>query len=1266
MKNKLLPILLLFCFIGAVHPTIAQKLPIVIQGQVLNAENNRPVTNVNVYLSGTTIGTTTNVQGQFTLSDSIPKGNYSLAFSHVNYSLETKPLLIEKNDSLRFDVLLIPKKGDLQVVTISAKKDAIWNKHFKRFKTEFLGTSRAAMKCKILNPWVLDFKENNDTLYASATQPLEIENLALGYKVFCQMTNFNNHGNQTSYLGMYRFELLKPKSSKQAQKWEQQRLRVFHGSFRHLICAILYERIEKDRFEIYATSQSPELHANPELRYVNPNDLYKQTNKGFDITLPNYLKVMYHKEREEMGFINWQNRYKQNNAGHLFKRKPQAQKSWLKVQGNTFSVSSRGVVMSNPDKVNTFGYWSWERVGDMLPLDYLPQEILAAMKLSKIEVVKQLKDYVRLRPQEKVYLHQDKGYYAVGDTIWLAGYVVNAQTHKPSNLSKVLYVEVIDSQNQIKKQLKLYNDKGRATGEVVLNRDYLPGKYRLRAYTRLMTDAPKHLLFNRKFEIGLFSKKQLNARLSYQSSQEGKQERIDYTLALKDHLTQVLAGKSVELQLKAGENEQTQNLKLNAEGKLQGTWQIPATSAPYVELIVRSKSKKSDFSQRFYIPVRRYQTHLSFFPEGGELIAGIANQVAFKAVNPQGRGVAVKGYVVDEKGKQVAEFQSQHLGMGKFEFTPKKGKRYIAMIRQAQGAVQSVALPASLGQGYNIVLKHLSKTKLQLKVQTSERRKQAIVVIGHSRGVPVYSVSGVVKKRNPFVVELSTKDFPEGIIQFTLFDPAFKPRCERLAFVKKRSALKIQVSTLQKNYAPQQKVELNIEVKNAQKDTVPAYLSVAVVDKEMVQNIAHHTNLLSELLLTSDLKGYIEDPNYYFKNNNNTTQQALDLLMMTQGWRRFTWQDVLSEKQLPPKIKLERGFTLSGRLTTLSGKPVSFGYVRIAAPSVELFQNVYTDDQGRFKFENLVLLNTTQISIHAFDEKMKPNVKIILDKQPTLKVTSLTNQPLTIVEETETASYLRNREKQTQLLNALGLNTNNIVMLEEVKVTAKKIRGRQYERRKEMLYQQPSFRLRFDSTHAETSAITDFLTYISGRIPGLTLKRVGMPPRRVVVYRGSDLTMDGSIQEPMYLLNGVPVALSTIADLQLSQIAFVDILSLAQSRIYGSGATHGVLAVYLKKNTMVKRRSKPGKMTITYSEGYHKARQFYVPPYGNEDYKKRQIPDFRSTIYWNPYVKVKNGKAKVSFYNADAASNYQVIVEGISTEGELGRVEYTYEVKDKE
>lgn len=1258
--------LALLCYFCVVHVTLAQKLPIVIQGQVLNAENNRPITNVNVYLSGTTIGTTTNPKGQFTLSDSIPKGSYSLVFSHVNYSVETKSLVIEKIDSLRFDVLLIPKKGDLEVVTISAKKDALWSKRFKRFKTEFLGTSKAANKCKIVNPWVLDFKEVNDTLYASATQPIEIDNLALGYKVFCQINNFNNYHNQTSYLGMYRFEPMKPKNQKQAQKWEQQRLRNFNGSFRHLICAILYERIQKDRFEIYATNQSPEEHTNPELRYVNPNDLYRQISKGFEITLPNYLRVIYHKEREELGFINWQNRYKQSVMNSLHKRAPQAQKSWVKVQGNTFKVSSRGVVMSNPDKVNTFGYWSWERVGDMLPLDYLPKEIIAAMKLSKIEVVKQLKDYVRLRPQEKVYLHQDKGYYAVGDTIWLAGYIVNAQTHKPSNLSKVLYVDLIDSRNQIKEQLKLYNDKGRATGELVLNREYLPGKYRLRAYTRLMTDAPTHYLFNRKFEIGLFSKKQLNAHLNYQSVTENNQEKINYTLVLKDNLKPILADKSIELQLKAGAQQQIQKLKINEQGKLQGTWTVLSTNAPYIELIARSKSKKSDFSQRFYIPINRHQIQVGFFPEGGELVEGIANRVAFKAVSLQGKGVAVKGYIANEKGKKVVEFQSQHLGMGKFEFTPKKGEKYVAMVPKKSGVVQKIALPASINQGYNLMITHLPSQKLQIKVQTSLRRKQSVVVIGHARGVPVYSVSGVVKRRRAFVAELSTKEFPAGITHFTLFDAEFKPRCERLVFIKKSSALKIKVLAQQKNAAPQQKVSLKIQVKNAQNDTVPAYLSVAVIDKEMVQDVPTHTHILSELLLKSDLRGYIENPNYYFKNNKTNTLQALDLLMMTQGWRRFTWQEVLNEKQIAKPINLERGFTLSGRLTTPSGKPISFGYVRIAAPSVELFQNVYTDAQGKFKFENLVLLNTTKIRIKAFDEKMKPNVKIILDKPSLLKVESLDNQPLTIVKEAQTATYLRNRDKQTQLLKVLGLNTDDMVMLEEVQVTASKIKGRRYEQRKGMLYQIPTFRLRFDSTRAETSAITDFLTYISGRIPGLTLKQVGRPPRRVVVYRGSDITIDGSIQEPMYLLNGVPVALSTLESLQLSQVAFVDVLSLAQSRVYGSAATHGVLAVYLKKNETLKRRPAPGQVTITYTEGYHKARQFYVPPYGNENYKKQQIPDLRSTIYWNPYVKVKNGQAQISFYNADAASNYQVIVEGVSTEGELGREEYTYEVKDKE
>lgn len=1267
MKNYLYYLLLTFFYVVMPNFIIAQDVPVVIQGVVLNAENNQSVSKVNVFLSGTTFGVSTSQQGKFTLKQKIPAGNYSLVFSHINYELVTKPLTITKADTIDFNTLLIPHKASLKEVTVTAKKDAQWKKRLRIFKAEFLGTSNIARKCKLLNPWVLTLKTNADTLFASALKEIEIENQALGYKVYCRLKSFVTTRGRTNYLGMYRFEKLTPKDKRQAEKWAKKRHQTFYGSFRHLVCSILYERTAQERFELLYTSDSPETNENPVLRSIKPGQLYRQSKKGFFLNFPGYIKVIYQKEREELEYIKHSMARRTGKFIGNHRRQPLPQSSWVKISGGKLQISDQGVILDNPAKVKTLGYWSWERVGDMLPLDYFPEEIRQANQLSKIQVVKQLEQYIANRPQEKVYLHQDKGYYAIGDTIWIGGYVVDARSHRPSGLSKILHIDLINENNKVVKQLKLLNDRGRAVGEIVLNGNYTPGIYRLRAYTRLMADFEKAYFFNRRFEVGLYSKKQQPAYLSYENSLLEGKPTIRYQIQLTDELKQKFANRKLSVSIKSlNKLTNEQRLKVNEQGLLQGSINLPTSGkAPYLELIAYSTNRKKTFSQRFYIPVNSYQKQVGFFPEGGDLVAGLANRVAFKAVNPQNEGVDIEGHIIDDRGKKVTTFKSTHLGMGRVTFEPKKNRSYKAVIKGEKGASQTMPLPIVKEKGYVLRVDQPTDQMLQIKVMTSLRKKQRIVLIGHSRGEPVYTVSGITKRNRSFVTRLSTQKLPQGIVQLTLFNEKFMPLGERLVFVRKANDLTIGLSTSKKTYVPRSKVTLKLNVTNTQKDTLKSILSVSVIDKEMVQEVPDHTHILSHLLLTSDIKGYVEKPNFYFKDNTPEVREGLDLLMMTQGWRRFTWQKVLNKNRLTPRVKLEQGFTLSGQITTLAGKPVKFGHVRIAAPRVNLFSNTQTDYEGRFIFENLILLNTTKLLIKAFDSKMKSRVRIKLDDNyAPLKVSSLRGYPLykSIVNK----GYLRNQAKQNQLLKALGINLDEYIVLDEIQVTGKKLRGRQYEKRKGMLYTQPTFRLRLDSAKAETSAITDFLTYISGRIPGLTVRTVPGSTQRVVVYRGSDITLSGRIVEPMYLLNGVPVNINTLQSLQLSQVAFVDMLSIAQSRIYGQDAVHGVLAVYLKKNTAGVPPTKYGELTMTYKKGFTRARQFYVPPYNDPIFVKKEIPDFRSTIYWNPYVEVKNGEAEVSFYNADAPGVYKVIVEGISKDGDLGRQVYEYQVKSKE
>lgn len=1246
-------------YVVAATVAMAQVLPVKIQGQVLDAESNQAIVKANVFLSGTSVGVVTDAKGRFVLNDSLPKGQYTLVFSHVSYDNEAKQITVDQAISQEVNVLLIPKKGKLlKEITIVAKTDKRWKGQLARFKREFLGTSKIARKCKILNPWVLDFKEKDQTLQATAADEIIIENPVLGYKIYCLLKGFSNKKLYTTYQGYYRFEQLSPPNKRQARKREKNRIKAFQGSFKHFMSALLYKRLDVEGFAIYYTRDSPEQKVNPKLQPINPRQLYNQDAQSFNFIVPHYLRVIYMKEQEENAFLKWQ------FGKYAYNIRTGFQSSMVHVNGGSLKVSDLGITMDDPAKLKSYGYWAWERVGDMLPTDFFPKSLLNTIRASQFQTVKKLKAFSQHHPQEKIYLHQDKSYYVAGDTLWFSGYVVDASTHRPSAVSKTVFVDLIDDKGEIKHQLVLHNQGGKVNGEFLLNQEIDPGQYRLRAYTQFMADFSRPYLFNRMFEVGLSSKKSVKAKLSYQHALQVQNKVINYHLRLFEGFEETLVNRKLAIEIKvAGKTYATEKIKVDAKGHIQGVIKFPSDhKVPYVELI--ASNTKNGFKESFKIPVQVRKKQLFFFPEGGDLIAGLVNQVAFKALDKNGLGSEVKGYISNRKGQKVATIQSSHLGMGKFSFIPNKKGLYTAVITHKDGSRQSFVLPTVKAHGYVLQVDNSNAEKVSFEVLTNFRQKQKNSVIGHRRGQAAYAFEGEVSRSEPVIFDIPKTSLPGGMLHFTLFNVLSTPQCERLVFIKKRNPLDIKIQMPATTVAPQEKVQLSLQVKNQHGENAVANLSIAVVNADLIETNEQHSHIVSELLLKSDLKGFIEQPNFYFKDNQPTTNQALDLLMMTQGWRRFTWKQVLKPGQQLPDTISTGGLSISGVLKATSGWPLKEGTVTLISPQAKMFKTTAIDKKGRFTFNNLVLAKGTKILLQGFNRKGKPNVKITLDKPPMpLEVEFLEGYPELSADD-KYDDYLRNHARQLQLLNSLGVGSGQ--MLKEVEVKAKKIRGRIYEKGQGQIYARPTSRLRLDSANADVAPYPNIFEYVRGRLGGIRVAKVLSEgfPRYAIFVRGSNTaTLSGGI-EPLYLLDGSPISANTLETIPLERIAFVDVLGMAEALIFGSP---GVFAVYTKKDEIKARpKYRPGRLSFVSKSGYHKAREFYIPPYDQEAYRKRNLPDLRSTIYWNPNVEIKDGKATVSFYNAGSEAKYKIVVEGVAKDGAVGRQEYYYLVKSQE
>ena len=893
-------------------------------------------------------------------------------------------------------------------------------------------------------------------------------------------------------------------------------------------------------------------------------------------------------------------------------------------------------------------------------------EYVQASKLAKVIKAHQLRQFIQNTPQEKVYLHQDKPYYVLGDTIWISGYVIDAQSHQPSQFSKVLYVDLIDQHQQLKQQLKLKVKNGKVAGDMILDMFYTPGMYRLRAYTKLMTTGDKAYLFQRRFEVGQVSVSSFGGSLTHQNKVKDNQELVEYKLLLQDQLGQTLANSEFDILIKTRQNTYSQQkLTTDAQRIIQGKLRIPIVEkSSYLELIAKAKDTRYKASQSFYIPITHTQLKVSFFPEGGNLVAGAANRVAFKAINIQGLGATVKGKVLDESGKQVTTFQSQHLGMGSFTFTPEINKKYTAVV-----ANQRFDLPNALPGNFVLNIQTSSKNRSVLLLKSPSTEKEKFTIIGHCRGKPIFTASGTVMKNQPFNTMLDHDQLPSGILTFTVFDQDFIPQCERIIFSRNpQKTLQIKIDTSLKVSAPRTKVTLNFDVNTFYQTNSGVNLSVAVVDETLVKENTQQTHILSNLLLTSDIKGYVEQPNYYFKDMKMETRQALDLLMMTQGWRRFTWKEVVSQNQPKPKNSIEKSLAISGTVTKPAGRPVANASVTLLSLDKRMLRVTQTNQKGRFVFDNLNIYNSERLVFKAVTARGRTKLKVKLDKlADTLAIKALPEAPHLRLQLDQKIAYLQNQAKQVQLNQDLLFTSAK--MLQEVEVKARRITGGEqyYSKRDRQRYSQPSYRIDLDIDHFKPNAADNFLSYIQGKVPSLIVSYNPNVGFYSISFRGNN--------NMMYLLDGKAIDIIALHELDLQRIAYIDIVGVARSGLYGlmentirerPGTFGGIIALYSKKNySFPSAYRDKGIKGLIYQNGYSQIREFYVPPYDNPLFVKNKQPDYRSTIYWNPSVKVVNEKASVSFFNADAVTNYRVIIEGISSKGEIGRKTYVYRVQNK-
>ncbi|WP_370477349.1 TonB-dependent receptor [Tamlana flava] len=623
-----------------------------------------------------------------------------------------------------------------------------------------------------------------------------------------------------------------------------------------------------------------------------------------------------------------------------------------------------------------------------------------------------------------------------------------------------------------------------------------------------------------------------------------------------------------------------------------------------------------------------------FFPEGGSLLEDAINVVAFKATDNYGNALKVKGKVFDSDNALVSLFVSTHDGMGKFQFSPVSGKSYYATISISAQKEVKQELPKVNQQGYLLSHKKLNSKRI-ISIKTNEETLSKnpdapVTLICRTRGVTYFSGTQPLANKT-LSFELRDTDFPEGISQLTLYDHANRPQSERLVYIEKEHDFDVTLTTNKTSYKPEEMVEVNVSSKSNTGDGVPASFSLSVTDMNgMKIDKDLGTNICSNFLLESDIRGKVHNPGYYFDKSNKRRLQNLDLLLLTQGWRNFIWKTIPQPNDTI-SYKAEKGFVISGKVEQLLGeKPKADQNVNLVlmAESGMNIHDTQTDTLGIFKFKDLVFFGKTKMFLNTRNEKGKARGELLLDefdKEPL--PTNYSKDEINLPKTDSVEQAISEHVYKKFVTN--GIAPENI--LDEVEIIAKK-----KPEGPESLYGTA------DNTYVvddKTPYFNNMFQFIQNTLPGMSFgdtlgfMRFGGAPAMILVD-GSEYPQD------------------VVRSMSVDDVAKIEAFKGPSAALFGSRGGSGVILIYTKTGTINNQPKKVFHSVNKEIDGFYSARIFYSP---NPEDAKDEWGDksaVRNTIYWNPYVHPDaTGKAKETFYNSAIPTKAKVTLEGITATG---------------
>lgn len=829
-------------------------------------------------------------------------------------------------------------------------------------------------------------------------------------------------------------------------------------------------------------------------------------------------------------------------------------------------------------------------------------------------------------PKEKLYLHLDKPFYGAGEKIWFKGYLVNATTHQDNSQSNFIITELINRSDSIVERKKIRRDSLGFHNAFTLPATLPAGDYYLRGYSNWMLNEDPDFFFSRNIKIGNSIDNTIVSSIEYQ-----QEDDTHYTAKIKftSNVQAVFENTTIKyLYLENGKIKNKGKKKTDENGWISIS--LPDLKSPAARRIeVEFDDPQYIYKRTFHLPVFTNDFDVKFFPEGGALLSIPHQNVAFKAQGADGFSKEVEGFLFNSKGDTLTNFRSEHNGMGIFTMNPVNNETYYVTVRTNDSITKRFDLPAIEPKGISIAMSHY-KQEIRYEIQKTEATEwpQKLFLLAHTRGK--LAILQPINPKRTFG-KMNDSLFTEGITHFMLIDEQGNALSERLIFVPDHKPNQWQITADQPTYGKRGKVSLQIAAKDNEGNPVEGTFSVSITDRKSIQPDSLADNILSNLLLTSDLKGYVEDPAYYFLNQDARTLRSIDYLMMTHGWRRHKMENVLRTPSLNFTNYIEKGQTISGRIMGFFGANVKKGPICVLAPKYNIIATTETDEKGQF-IVNTSFRDSTTFLVQARTKKGFAGVDILMD--PPQYPVATHKAPYFNGATTFMEDYLMNTRDQYYMEG--GMRVYN---LKEVTVTAKRER--------------PS------SKSIYTGGINTY-TVEEDRLQGYGQTAFDAASRlpSVTITNGSEIHIRNNSEPAIIVIDDIVYedASDILKDIQVSDMSSISLLRGADAVILGPRASGGAVVITLKDPRNLPAR--PAQGIITYTPlGYSESVEFYHPTYDTPEKKNAQRSDFRSTVYWNPELRLDaEGKATIEYYTPDSTAPEDIIIEGVDKNGKVCRI----------